>query len=159
MDFWNHKVYVSNEAAERQIAIISSFPPSKRMQIALDFGNLGVDQTRNWIKQNNPGFSELEITLAFVRLIYFETGQMSEKQWAFFNKAMKEKIRKDWSSRFRKMMAENGWNYEDVSKLGLLKNGKVVQATISRELPSFARLAVLIHENRSTITHKDIADL
>ncbi len=146
MDFWNHKVNVSKEAAQRQIEIINTFSPEKRMKIALDFGNLGIDQTRNWIKRQHPGYSELEVTLEFVRLMYYETGQMSEEVWRFFHRKMKQKIKKDWSLRFRKMMKENDWTYDDVAKIGSFKNGKVIQATISRELPSFAKIAVILHE-------------
>ena len=70
MAFWNEKINVSKEAAKRQVEIVNSFPSEKRMKIALDFANLGVEQTRTWIKKNNPAFSELEITLEFVRLLY-----------------------------------------------------------------------------------------
>ena len=76
MDFWNNKVGVSKEAAEMQISIIKTFSSDKRMRIALDFANLSIGQTREWIKNSNPNFSELEITLEFVRLMYYETGKM-----------------------------------------------------------------------------------
>ena len=59
---------------------------------------------------------------------------------------MEKKIKKDWASRFRKMMRENNWEYDDVAKLGDFKNGKVIAATISRGLPAFAKLAVVVHE-------------
>ncbi len=146
MDFWNNKVGVSKEAAEMQISIIKTFSSEKRMKIALDFANLSVGQTREWIKNSNPNFSELEITLEFVKLMYYQTGKMTEERWNFYEKRMKELIKKDWSKRFRKMMKENNWNYEDVAKLGNFKSGKVIEATVSRGLPSFAKLAVVIYE-------------
>ena len=151
MEFWNNKVNVSKEAASRQISIISGFPSEKRMRIALDFANLSVDQTREWIKKNHSNYSELEINLEFVRLMYFETKQMTEPHWQFYKKKMKEKIRKDWSNRLREMMKENNWNYEDVAKLGNFKSGKVIEATVSRGLPSFAKLAVVIFERTNKI--------
>ena len=43
-------------------------------------------------------------------------------------------------------MKDNNWTYEDVAKLGNVKSGKVIEATVSRGLPSFAKLAVVIHE-------------
>ena len=147
MDFWNNKVGVSKEAAAMQVAIIKTFSPEKRMKIALDFANLGIDRTRAWIKENNPNFSENEVTLEFVRLIYYNTGEMPETQWNFYYKTMQERIKKDWSKRFRQMMKDNNWNYDDVAKLGNFKSGKVIEATISRDLPSFAKLAVVIYEN------------
>lgn len=149
MEFWNNKVNVSKEAAQLQIAIISKFEPEKRMRIALDFANFGVDQTREWIQQNHPYYSYLEVNLEFVRLMYYETGEMTEEVWQFYKKTMKKKIKKDWAERFRKMMAENNWTYEAVAKLGNFKSGKVIEATISRGLPAFAKLAVIVHELKS----------
>ena len=54
MNFWNKVVNVSKEAAEQQIAIINTFSDEKRMKIALDFANMSVDRTRNWIRENHP---------------------------------------------------------------------------------------------------------
>ncbi|MCF8413321.1 MAG: hypothetical protein K9G44_07905, partial [Melioribacteraceae bacterium] len=146
MEFWNKKVNVNEEAAKRQIEIIRKFPPQKRLRIAIDFANSGVNQTREWIKKKNQNFSELEITLEFVRVMYYETGEMKEEIWRFYKSKMKQKIKKDWASRFRKMMEENNWTYDDLATFGNFKNGKVIEATISRGLPSFARLAVSIYE-------------
>lgn len=44
------------------------------------------------------------------------------------------------------MLNEQGWTYDDVAKMGDFKNGKVIAATISRGLPSFAKLALVIYE-------------
>ena len=150
MDFWNHKVNVSKQAAQQQIDIINTFPPEKRMKIALNFANLGIQQTRAWIKRSNPYFSDLEIKLEFVRLMYFKTGQMPEENWLFFKSKMEEKIKKDWTRRFRKMMQDNNWTYENIAKIGNFKSVNIIKSTISRGLPSFAKLAVLVHENNST---------
>jgi len=79
--------------------------------------------------------------------MYFETGQMPQERWQFYKEVMEEKIRKDWSRRFREMMKENRWSYEDIAKMGNFKSGKVVEATISRGLPSFAKLAVVVYES------------
>lgn len=146
MDFWNKKVNVSKEAAERQIAIINTFSSEKRLGIALEFADFGINRTREWIKNANPFFSELEVNLEFVRLMYYETGQMPQERWQFYKEVMEEKIRKDWSRRFREIMKANQWTYRDIAKMGNFKSGKVVEATISRGLPSFAKLAVVIHE-------------
>lgn len=146
MEFWNKKVNVSKEAAQQQVEIIRRMPSKKRLRIATDFANLGVNQTRKWIKDQNPNFSELEINLEFVKLLYYKTDLMEESVWQFFKSRMQKKINKDWAKRFRLMMEENNWSYDDVAKLGNFKNGKVIEATISRGLPAFARLAVRIFE-------------
>ncbi len=146
MDFWNNKVNVSKEAAKLQIAIINTFSSEKRMKIALDFANLSVDRSRNWIKELNPSFSELEVTLEWVRLMYYEKGEMTKDRWEFYKQEMEKKIRSHWSERFRKMMKENNWTYDDIAKMGNFKSGKVIEATVSRGLPSFAKLSVVIYE-------------
>jgi len=146
MEFWNKKVNVSEEAARLQISIINKFDSHKKMRIALDFANMGIQQTREWIKSNNPYFSNKEVTLEFVRLMYYNTKEMNEDNWQHFKIKMEQKIKKEWSDRFRKMMETNQWTYDDIADLGKFKNGKVVEATISRGLPAFAKLAVMIHE-------------
>lgn len=148
MDFWKNKINVSKESAEKQIQIINSFSEEKRLKIALDFANLGISRTREWITENNKQFSELEVNLEFVRLMYYENGEISEDHWNHYKKKMEDKIRIDWSKRFRRMMKSNGWKYDDVAKMGGFKNGKVVKATISRGLPAFAKLAVVISEQK-----------
>jgi len=146
MEFWNKKINVSEEAARRQVAIINKIPSEKRIKIATDFANLGINRTRAWIREQHPHISELELNLEFVRLMYYETNSMSDTEWAFFKATMTTKIKKDWADRFRKMMKDNEWTYDDVAKLGNFKSGKVIEATISRGLPAFAKLAVSIHE-------------
>ena len=146
MDFWGKKIDVSKEAASQQIAIINSFPSDKRLSIALNFADMGVDQTFAWIRSNHPEFSELEIRLEFVRLLSYERGKITEEHWKHFKSVMEDRIRKDWSERFRAMMAAKDWTYKDVAKFGRFKNGKVIEATVSRGLPAFAKLAVVLFE-------------
>jgi len=146
MDYWNKKINVSREAAEQQISIINTFTAKKKMKIALDFANMSVERTREWIKESNPNYSELEINLEWVRLIYYQQGEMKEEQWNFYKSTMDERIKKDWAERFRKMMKEKNWTYDDIAKMGNFKNGKVIEATISRGLPSFAKLSIVIYE-------------
>lgn len=152
MDFWNKKVNVSKEAASKQIEIINSFPSEKKAKIALDFSNMGIDQTRAWIKKNNPSFSELEISLEFVKIMYYDSGEMDEAKWQFYKSEMEKRIKKNWAERFRQMMEDNKWTYDDVAKLGNFKSGKVIEATISRGLPSFAKLAIAIHEKKKVFS-------
>ncbi|MEM6768289.1 MAG: hypothetical protein AAF655_25350 [Bacteroidota bacterium] len=145
-DFWGTKINVSKEAAARQVAIINTFSQEKRAKIALDFANMGISQTHAWIKSRNPEFSDLEVKKEFVRLIYFENGDMPMAQWEHCKNTFDEMIKKDWANRFRNMMSANNWSYDDVARWGRFKNGKVVEATISRGLPAFAKLAVILFE-------------
>lgn len=129
----------------QQVKIYSSFPGSKRMEIAASFFNFGVLGTRDWIKEQNPSFSDLEVTLEFVRMSY-EAGEMEDWQWAHFQLIMASKIRRDWAQRFRAMMKAKELDYEGVARLAGFKNGAVVKATVTRGLPHFARLLVVLWE-------------
>lgn len=154
MDFWGNKIDVSREAASRQIAIINRFSPEKRLKIALDFANMGVMQTREWIQKQHPEWNEWEVRLEFVRLMYFEKDEISEVHWQHYKQGMEKRSQKDWARRFRKMMRVKNWTYEDVAKYGRFKSGKVIEATISRGLPAFAKLAVVLSEQESIDTKK-----
>ena len=92
MEFWNKKVNVSKEAAELQVAIINTFSSEKRLKIAIDFANWGVNKTRQWIKEQQPTLSDLELNLEFVRLMYYEKGLMKDAEWLFFKTTMLKKI-------------------------------------------------------------------
>jgi hypothetical protein len=120
------------------------------MEIAASFFNFGVLGTRDWIKKQHPSFSELEITLEFVRMSY-EANEIEEWHWLHFKSIMARKIRKDWAQRFRAMMKAKNLNYDEVARLAGFKNGAVVKATIARGLPHFARLAVVLWERERAI--------
>ena len=121
MDFWGKVVNVSEEAARQQINITRAFSPEKKAKIASDFLSYGIQGTRNWIANKNPYFSDLEITLEFVRSQYYETGQMSEDHWEFFRKIMEKKIQKDWTVRFKRMLEELHLGYGEVAAMGGFK--------------------------------------
>ena len=146
MEFWGNKIHVSEDAARMQVNIIRSFPHEKRLKIAEDFLRQGIEGTRNWIRSKHPEFSDLEIRLEFVRLMYYQTGGMKEEHWQHFKTIMEKQIKKDWAKRFRAVMEAKNWTYEEVAKWGRFSSGKVVEATISRGLPSFAKLAVVLFE-------------
>ena len=149
MEFWGNKINVSRESAEIQVAIYKNFTKEKRLSIALEFANFGVEGTKEWIAKRNPYASKLEINLEFVKIAYFDTGQMPELEWNFYKKIMKEKIKKDWIMRFRKMMKEVEITYDDLALIGGFKNGNVLKSTISRGIPNFAKVAVFIHEKNN----------
>jgi len=71
---------------------------------------------------------------------------MKEEHWQHYKTVMEAWIRKDWASRFRNMMTAKNWTYDDIAIYGRFKSGKVIEATISRGLPSFAKLAVVLFE-------------
>lgn len=146
MDYWGNKIHITEEAARRHVAIYASFPSEKRFKLALEFAEYGIQGTRDWIRKNHPEYSELEVRLEFIRLAYYETGKLSDSHWQHCQSVMTDKIRKDWAARFRQMMAAKNWTYDDVARWGRFKSGKVVEATISRGLPAFAKLAVVVFE-------------
>lgn len=55
-----------------------------------------------------------------------------------------------WARRFRAMMKAKGLTYDEVARLAGFKNGNVVKATVTRGLPHFARLLVVLWEEENT---------
>ena len=106
----------------------------------------GMQLKRGSIQQWHLHFSEREITLEYVRLIHYKTGKMSGASWQHYQKGMQKLIRQEWADRFKNMMHERNWSYDDVAQLGGFKNGAVVKASIHRKLPAFARVLVQMHE-------------
>ena len=43
-------------------------------------------------------------------------------------------------------MKDNHWTYDDIAQMGGFKSGAVIKATVSRGLPSFAKLSVVVYE-------------
>lgn len=150
MEFWGNKINVSRESAEIQVSIYKRFSKEKRFSTALEFANLGVEGTKEWIRKQNPFISELETNLEFVRLMYYETGRMPDIEWQFYKRVMNEKIKKDWIGRFRSMMKRSKLSYEELALIGGFKNGNVLKSTISRGLPNFAKIAVFMHEKETS---------
>ena len=68
-----------------------------------------------WIKKQNPSFSELEVTLEFVRMSH-EADKMEEWQWVHFQSIMASKIRRGWAQRFRAMTKAKNLVYNDLEK-------------------------------------------
>jgi hypothetical protein len=79
----------------------------------------------------------------------YEAGEIEEWHWEHFQSIMASKIRRDWAKRFREMMKAKGLYYNEVAKLAGFKNGAVVKATVTRGLPHFARLLVVLWEENS----------
>jgi len=130
-----------------QVSIISKFPADKKARLAYEFSNFGIDRTREWIKSKNPWLSELEVSLEYVRIIYYESGEMDDDTWKFYNSKMTQKIKKDWSMRFKRMMKEKQLSYKDIAQMINARSENSVKATISRGLPAFAKLSVIFHES------------
>ncbi|MBC6995730.1 hypothetical protein QWY85_18055 [Neolewinella lacunae] len=151
-EYWEKMENVTEAAAAQQVKIYSSFPGSKRIALAASFFNFGVLGTRDWIKKNNPSFSELEVTREFVRMSY-EAGEIQEWHWRHFESIIAVKIRQDWATRFRHMMKAKNMDYERVAQLAGFKNGAVVKATVARGLPHFARLMVVLWEEENQIAN------
>lgn len=148
-DFWGKKIDISEEVARRQVQMFQELPSEKRAQLTAEFFDLGITQTRRWIAQQHPEFGEREITLEYIRIVHYLPGHIDEAKWLHIERVIQEEIRQDWIRRFGRMMVLRGWTYEDVARYGRLKSAAVAKATISRGLPAFAKLAVLVFEQMS----------
>lgn len=94
--------------------------------------------------EKNPFANEASITLKFIE--YTQKEDYPEEVFAFIMKKMQERSEKEWQARFKAMKKTLGWTYENMATYMEAKNGASVKASVNRQLPAFAKLAVCIFE-------------
>lgn len=59
---------------------------------------------------------------------------------------MAERSEQEWKQRFKAMKKQPGWTYDDMARFIGASNGASVKASVNRQLPAFAKLAVCVFE-------------
>ena len=102
------------------------------------------DKVRYDVKKENPFATEAEITLRFIELTQKEA--YSEETFAFIRQKMLERAEVEWKQRFKTMKKSLGWTYEEMARFMNAGGPDSLKATVSRQLPAFAKLAVCVFE-------------
>ena len=103
-----------------------------------------VDNIRNAILEKNPFSTKAYIKSKFIE--YTQKEDYSEATFAFIQEKMSERSEKEWQDRFKAMKKDLGWSYEQMALYMEAKNGASVKASVNRQLPAFAKLAVCVFE-------------
>lgn len=106
--------------------------------------NMVVKNIKNQVLEKNPFASNADILLEFVE--HTQKDDYSPETFAFIKQQFKEQAEKEWQERFKAMKNKLGWNYDQMAKFIGAANGNSLKASVNRQLPAFAKLAVCVFE-------------
>lgn len=107
------------------------------------------------VQQEYPAFVPI-LELRNLKRIKIGLGTLETKEYAFIQVA-KPNVQCGAHGKHMPWSPISDWGEGEFMPLGQFKNGKVIEATISRGLPSFAKLAVIIHELNSEKTKTEVS--
>ena len=103
-----------------------------------------VENIQQTALAKNPYITSSNIKSKFIE--YTQKEDYSEETFAFIQQKMKERSEKEWQERFKTMKKALGWSYNNMATYMEAKSGDSVKASVNRQLPAFAKLAVCIFE-------------
>ncbi len=95
-------------------------------------------------KKVNPFVSEAMVTSRFIEIAHKQ--DYTPQVFAFILEQMAERSEREWKQRFKAMKKQLGWSYDDMARFIGASNGASVKASVNRQLPAFAKLAVCVFE-------------
>lgn len=116
----------------------------KKVGMILSGYRFVVNNIKDNLLKINPFATKSSITAKFIE--YTQKEDYSEEIFAFIQAKMKERSEKEWQEKFKTMKQSLGWSYEEMAIYMEAKNGASVKASINRQLPAFAKLAVCVFE-------------
>ncbi len=122
----------------------SQLPDERKARMLADFFEFGQETVKYNAKKENPFLTESELTLRYIELNLKD--DYTPEVFAFIQKKMRERAEQEWKKRFKIMKKTMGWSYEEIAKYMGASSRDSVKASISRQLPAFAKLAVCIFE-------------
>ncbi|MGB0929581.1 MAG: hypothetical protein ACPGVB_02310 [Chitinophagales bacterium] len=103
-----------------------------------------ANHIRQTVLKINPFATQASIRAKFIE--HTQKEDYSEEVYAFIEEKMKVYSEKEWQERFKVMKKSLGWSYKEMAIYMEAKNGSSIKASINRQLPAFAKLAVCIFE-------------
>lgn len=148
MDFF--ETINSSKAVEMMYANwYEQLPDERKAKMFSDLVQFGIETVRHNARQTNPFISEAE-----QMMLYFQANlkkELSQEMYAFVERKMIERSEKEWQKRFKTMKKHLNWSYEDIAIYMGAKNSASVKASLNRQLPAFAKLAVCVFEQMAQI--------
>lgn len=121
-----------------------SLPNKRKTQFFQSAYDLVVEKIKSDVKKDNPVATHAEITLRFIELNHKDS--LSPEVMAFIREKMLERAEEEWKQRFGAMKKDLGWTYDQMATYMGAASGNALKASISRQLPAFAKLAVCVFE-------------
>ncbi len=135
----------ASEAADLAYAKwYAQLPASRKADFFLSGFQFVADKVRHDVKKENPFATEAEITLRFIELT--QKDSYSEEVFTFIREKMLQQAEEEWKQRFKAMKQHFGWTYEEIARFMGAAGADSLKTTVSRQLPAFAKLAVVVFE-------------
>lgn len=139
------KLVKDSEAADLAYARWYAKQSNEKKETMIRSGyKLVTNNVQQQAKKENPFSSKSDIIMKFIE--YTQKEDYSEEKFAFIQKKMSERSEKEWQQRFKIMKKDLGWSYDEMASYMGASSGASVKASINRQLPAFAKLAVCIYE-------------
>jgi len=143
MDFSKENL-AAKQAADRQYAEwYSQLPDERKAEMLLSGYEFATGKIRYDIRKENPFATNSDVRMRFIELTQSD---YPESTMNFIREKMRERSEADWQKRFKTMKKALGWSYEDMARYMGASGGDSVKASVNRQLPAFAKLAVCMFE-------------
>lgn len=136
-----------NSSKETELAYASWYAAQsdqRKAKMLSDLVQFGVDTVRYNTRKANPFITGDEQMLAYIQSNL--KSEFTPETFAFIEAKMAERSEREWQNRFKAMKKALGWSYDDMARYIGASSGNSIKASINRQLPAFAKLAVCVFE-------------
>lgn len=121
-----------------------SLSDEKKAQFFKSGYDFVTNKIRYDLKTENPFAGESDVIMRFIELTQKE--DYSAETYEDIKNKMAERSELEWKKRFKKMKKSLGWSYDQMAVYMGAGSGASVKASVNRQLPAFAKLAVCLFE-------------
>lgn len=119
-------------------------PDERKASMILSGYKMVANNIQANVKKANPFSNEADVLLQFMELTHKR--DYSTEMLAFIREKMAARSEAEWKTRFKAMKKNLGWSYDDMARFIGAANGDSIKASVNRQLPAFAKLAVCVFE-------------
>jgi len=136
-----------NSSKEFEIAYANWYyqlPAERKAVIMSDLFQFGLDMVRYNARKENPFITEADQMMKYVH--YNLRDEFPPDSNQLIENVLSKRSEAEWQQRFKAMKKALGWSYDDMARFVGAANGASVKASVNRQLPAFAKLAVCVFE-------------
>ncbi len=122
----------------------SELPMEQKSKIMGDGFKFVFDTIGHAALLENPFLSKSGVMLKFCEVVHKH--DMMPESFGIVEKVLTERSEAEWQQRFKTMKKNLGWSYDDMATFVGAASGDSVKASVNRQLPAFAKLAVCVFE-------------
>ena len=122
----------------------SALPDVRKAKMMADMYQFGVDAVRYNVRKENPFTTDADAMLRYMQLN--TKRDYTPEIFNFIESKMAERAELEWQKRFKKMKKTLGWTHDDIARFIGASSGNSVKASVNRQIPAFAKLAICVFE-------------